>query len=90
LETLRGIPDARITWPSGEDFKNLNNLIAARHPRLTGAFGVMDGLNLAVQTSSDVEIENATYNGWTHSHVVSCVLAFSAEGKLIGNYLVLQ
>ena len=41
----------------------------------------MDGLNLAVQESSDQEVENATFNGWLHEHFVSSVLIFGASGK---------
>ncbi|KAF5348195.1 hypothetical protein D9758_014669 [Tetrapyrgos nigripes] len=54
-----------------------------RHPLLTGAFGSIDGLKLPVQTSSDEEIENATYNGWLHEHYISNVLCFSPEGVII-------
>jgi hypothetical protein len=57
-------------------------LIIARHPRLTGAFASIDGLNLACQTSDDPEIENATYNGWLSAHFISSVLVFSPKGKI--------
>ncbi|KAG1748001.1 uncharacterized protein EDB91DRAFT_1005713, partial [Suillus paluster] len=61
--------------------RELNYLITARHPLLNGAFGTLDGLNLPVQTLSDQEIENATYNGWLHDHFVSSVIAFAADGQ---------
>lgn len=80
LTTLRGMEDARVQWPVDDDFEEWNNLIVARHPLLTGAFGSMDGLNLLVQTSTDQEIENATFNGWLHAHYVSSVFAFSPTG----------
>ena len=80
LSTLRGIQDAGVIWPEGDEFEELTDLVIARHPLLTGAFGTMDGLNLAVQVSKDQEIENATYNGWLHEHFVSCVLAFASHG----------
>jgi hypothetical protein len=41
----------------------------------------MDGLNLPVQTLSDDDIENATYNGWLHTHFVSSVYVFGADSK---------
>ena len=81
LRVLRRLPDAMITWPQGLDFTCLNALIHHRHPLLTGAFASIDGLNLPVQTSSDVDIENGTYNGWLRAHFVSSVLVFSPEGK---------
>ncbi|KAF5376888.1 hypothetical protein D9615_007221 [Tricholomella constricta] len=83
LSVLRQLPESEIKWLEGEEFQENNDLIVARHPLLTGAFGSMDGLNLAVQTSADQEIENATFNGWLHNHFVSSVLAFGATGVII-------
>ena len=83
LDILRRMPDAAIQWPEHhDDFSAYNGMIVARHPRLTGAFGSVDGLNLACQTADDEEIENATYNGWLCEHFVSSVLVFSPKGKL--------
>ena len=81
LKTLLNIEEAGIHWPEGEEFEELTNLVLTRHPLLSGAFGTMDGLNLAVQVSKDQEIENATFYGWLYSHFVSCVLAFASHGK---------
>jgi hypothetical protein len=81
LFTLRHMKDAQIQWPVGEEFQKQNDLILARHPLLIGAFGIMDGLNLLVQTSHDDELESATFNGWLHEHFVSSVFAFGADGK---------
>ncbi|KAG6808001.1 hypothetical protein H0H92_005724 [Tricholoma furcatifolium] len=83
LTILQKMPESEIRWPYGEEFEELNSLVIARHPLLTGAFGTMDGLNLAVQTSANQEIENATFNGWLHDHFVSSVLAFGASGEII-------
>lgn len=80
LSSLRQMRNAQIRWLSGDEFEANNALIVVRHPLLTGAFGSMDGLNLMVQTSSDEEIENATFNGWLHEHFVSNVLVFGATG----------
>jgi hypothetical protein len=81
LETFRSMPDARISWPRGDEFSALNNLIRPRHPLLTGAFASIDGLLLPLQTSSRDDIENATYNGWLREHFVSSVLVFSPCGR---------
>ena len=84
LETLqKDIKEASIQWPLVEEFEELNDIILSRHDLLIGAFGTVDGLNLPVQTAEDVEIENATYNGWLHSHFVSSVLVFSPKGTII-------
>lgn len=42
----------------------------------------MDGLKVPVQVpADDPELENATYNGWLHSHFVTSVLVFAPDGK---------
>jgi hypothetical protein len=81
LEVLRGMPSATITWPRGDEFLELSGYVSMRHPLLHGVFGSVDGLNLPCQVSSDVEMENATYNGWLHSHFVSSVIVFSSKGS---------
>jgi len=84
LATLDSMPEARIKWPTHDsEFEKYTDLIQVRHPRLMGAFGVVDGLNLPVQMSEDDDIENSTYNGWLHGHFVSNVFAFSPEGTII-------
>ena len=52
-----------------------------QHPLLQGVFGSINGLNLPCQVSSDVEMENATYNRWLHSHFISSVIVFSSKGS---------
>jgi hypothetical protein len=71
LSTLQNMYAARIRWPRDDEFENFTQLITARHPLLYGTFGMIDGLNLPVQVSSDPEIENAHYNGWLHAHFKS-------------------
>lgn len=83
LGTLRKMHDARVSWLAGDEFQENNALITVRHPLLMGAFGSMDGLNLPVQTSSDVEIKNATYNGWLSEHFVSCVFVYGGTGNYV-------
>lgn len=80
LKVLRQMPHAAITWPRGDEFLELSGYVSMRHPLLQGVFGSIDGLNLPCQVSSDVEIENATYNGWLHSHFISSVIMFSSKG----------
>ena len=80
LEVLRHVPQAAITWPQGDEFLELSGYVTARHPLLRGVFGSIDGLNLPCQVSSDIEMENATYNGWLHDHFISSVIVFSSKG----------
>ena len=83
LEVLRQMPHAAITWPQGDEFLELSGYVSIRHPLLQGVFGSIDGLNLPCQVSSDVEMENATYNGWLHSHFISSVIVFSSKGSCL-------
>ena len=65
LETLHEMPDAVIRWPQeDQEFQDDSKLIVSHHPWLQGAFANIDGPNLPTQTSDDLDIENATYNGW--------------------------
>ena len=80
LEVLRLMPHTAITWPQGNEFLKLSGYVSMQHPLLQGVFGSIDGLNLPCQVSSNVEMENATYNGWLHSHFISSVIVFSLKG----------
>jgi len=81
LKVLKQMPSAAIAWPCGDEFLELSGYVSMRHPLLNGVFGSIDGLNLPCQVSSDIEMENATYNGWLHSHFVSSVIVFSSKGS---------
>jgi hypothetical protein len=80
LKVLRQMPHAAIMWPQDDEFLELSGYVSTRHPLLHGVFGSIDGLNLPCQVSSDVELENATYNRWLHSHFISLVIVFSSKG----------
>lgn len=81
LDTLRTMPECVIAWPQGTQFEEYAALVQARHRLLFGAFGTIDGLNLPCQTAyNDVDVENATYNGWLHEHFISSVLVFAPDG----------
>ncbi|KIM55807.1 hypothetical protein SCLCIDRAFT_30069 [Scleroderma citrinum Foug A] len=83
LSTLQKMPEGQICWPQHDEFDELSQLVTQRHSRLTGAFGSIDGLKLPVQTSEDLDIENATFNGWLSEHFVSSVIVFSSKGEII-------
>ncbi|CCO34818.1 hypothetical protein BN14_08926 [Rhizoctonia solani AG-1 IB] len=80
---LKLIREARIAWPSPADMKQYSDLIHARHPTIKGAFGFIDGLSLPVSTSSDPEVEQATYNGWLHDHRITNVIVFAPDGCIL-------
>ena len=90
LKMLRNIRDSTIQWPQTlQQFENYSYLITARHPRLHGAFATIDGLNLMVEASDDVDVENATYNGWLSEHFISSVIVFTPDSmKFHPRYLL--
>jgi len=86
LETLRVLPDAAIRWPVHDtEFQDDSDLIVAHHPHLDGAFASVDGLNLPTQTSDNLDIENATYDGWLSEHYISSVVVFSPHGECLSD-----
>jgi len=75
-------PVARIAWPGENKMRRLAASVNQRHPLLGGLFGFVDGHKLPVNTSQEHEVENATYNGWDHSHCISNVFCFAADGTI--------
>ena len=45
-----------------------------------GTFATIDGLNLMVETTYDIDVENATYNRWLSEHFISSVVVFAPDG----------
>ncbi|KAI0740008.1 hypothetical protein BC629DRAFT_278976 [Irpex lacteus] len=86
-DVLEVMPEAKIKWPSTEaECEEYARIIQERHNLLVKAFGVVDGLNLLVETSSDEDMENAMYNGWLHGHYVSNIIVFSPKGTSRTHY----
>ena len=74
---------ARICWPSFETQRMWGSHMAAHFPLVPNRFGYVDGKNLHVQEPSDVDLQNAMYNGWLHCVFVTGVLCFGCDGTLI-------
>ncbi|KAI9915032.1 hypothetical protein PsorP6_008415 [Peronosclerospora sorghi] len=51
-----------------------------RESLVTKKFGFIDGKNHQVQQPSRAEFQNAYYNGWLHSELVTGTLAFGVDG----------
>ncbi|KAG8716903.1 hypothetical protein FRC08_008564 [Ceratobasidium sp. 394] len=83
LDVLRNLPAGKIYWPMRQEMEAFSLMIEARYPDLRGAFGFINGLNLPVAASSDPYVENANYNGWLHTHVVSNVIVFAPNGTIL-------
>ena len=52
------------------------NCIKKIYPIIKGRFGFVDGKNYRVQEPSDVDRQNAHYNGWLHAVLITGVLCF--------------
>ena len=53
-----------------------------------GMFAFLDGMKIPLQQSSDDDVQNACYNGWTCNHYVSNILLFTPDGCIV--YAVLN
>jgi hypothetical protein len=90
VKKLRKHALTEIKLPDEEKTKELVELIRQRslvynhgaYP-ITDAFGFMDGLCLPVSCSTEVEEQNAYYNGWHSATTINNILVWSPEGKCI-------
>jgi hypothetical protein len=82
FEALSFVPEARIVWPSFQQQREWRHM-QGFFPLVLNRFGYVDGKNLDVQAPSDVDLQNALYNGWLHCVFVTGVLAFGCDGCLI-------
>jgi hypothetical protein len=80
---LHNMPAAEIRWPKERSLLRFSELIKARHPLLQHAFGFLDGVHLPISRSSNLDMQNAYYNGWCASHYTSNILAFAPDGTII-------
>lgn len=80
---LRRFSDARIEWPSFQEQSSAADCIRAKYPLVPGRFGFVDGKNLSVLQSGDVNKQNAQFNGWLNDCFVTGVLVFDSNGVLI-------
>ena len=60
----------------------LSLLVAKREPGLPSVWSFVDGLNLTIESPSELDIQNAHYNGWLHYTACSSLLLWSADGLI--------
>ncbi|TPX78709.1 hypothetical protein CcCBS67573_g00088 [Chytriomyces confervae] len=82
-KTLKNISDAHIRWPTKSEQRTWAGAIEAKEPLVRNKFGFIDGKNYPVQEPSIVDRQNALYNGWLHSVLITGVLCFGADGCII-------
>ena len=82
--TLKQLHSGRLHWPKHiNDFSTYASLIERRHPRIQNAFGFLDGCHLPIATSSNLDEQNAYYNGWCAAHYTSNIFVFAPDGTII-------
>lgn len=80
---LPHIEDAQIRWPTIAEQRRFAELLEAKEPLVVRKFGFVDGKNFRVKQPSDVELQNAQYNGWLHSVLVTGTLLFGPDGCIL-------
>ena len=81
--TLKKLPLATVTFPNHDQIYEFASAMALRYPSMFGMFAFLDGMKIRVEQSSDDDIQNAYYNGWTCSHYISNIFMFSPDGCII-------
>lgn len=66
-QSLRHVSISKIKWPTKREQCSYAARIEAKYPNIKGRFGFVDGKNFSVQKPSDVDTQNALYNGWLHA-----------------------
>jgi hypothetical protein len=79
-KTLAAMPDAAIRWPTAAEQLEWGALVQEREPIISKKFGFIDGKNYRVQQPTDTDLQNALYNGWLHTVLITGTLAFGADG----------
>ncbi|KAF0685317.1 Aste57867_22762 [Aphanomyces stellatus] len=80
---LRRLPYAAVKWPSKTTQEDWAKLTNAKEPLVHGVFGFVDGKKYRVQRPSNVDLQNAQYNGWLHCAFVTVCLCFGVDGTII-------
>ncbi|EGZ10212.1 hypothetical protein PHYSODRAFT_522767 [Phytophthora sojae] len=80
---LNELPDAAVRYPTKQTQVAWAAAVKAREPLVEGVWGFVDGKNYRVQEPSGVDLQNAHYNGWLHSVLVTGTLCYGCDGTLV-------
>ncbi|KAI9908746.1 hypothetical protein PsorP6_003483 [Peronosclerospora sorghi] len=78
---VSNLTDDEIRWPTAREQLRWASWIAEREPIVQRKFGFIDGKNFRVQEPSCAHTQNALYNGWLHSVLVTGTIAFGGDGR---------
>jgi DDE superfamily endonuclease len=87
LIVLQNDADARVEMPSVERVELLKAIVQARHNLLHDVYAFADGVKLFFESTADLDEQGMFYNGWQHSHFISNLFVFSADGRIISAVL---
>ncbi|KAI9916134.1 hypothetical protein PsorP6_018002 [Peronosclerospora sorghi] len=76
---LDSVADAEVCWPTAREQVEWGRMVENREPLVTKKFGFIDGKNYQVHQPSRAEVQNAYYNGWLHSVLVTGTLDFGVD-----------
>lgn len=79
---LQSLEFCQVRWPDPTSMAQYAAAIHAREPALSMSIGFVDGLNLRVAEPSEIDKQNAYYNGWLSGCYVSNVFVFTPNGKI--------
>ena len=82
LAALYELPEARVQWPTLDEQREWGLLVAQKSHLVTGRWGFIDGKNYRVQKPTNVDLQNAMYNGWLHSVLITGVFCFGVDGTV--------
>jgi hypothetical protein len=80
---LKNLPDARIKYPSLDEQRQWSQLVENKEPLVKKRWGFIDGKNYCVQKPSDIDLQNAMYNGWLHATLITGTLCFGVDGCIV-------
>ena len=74
---------AKVRYPDDATIEEYKAMIERRHPALKDVYATADGLKLYFEKCWDGEAQNKFYNGWLHSHFITNLFVFGADGRII-------
>lgn len=81
-EFLKLDTQARVEFPTPEEFDNFSEQMARRHPKLRNVVGFLDGTTFRVQEPGHPGKQAQYYNGWKHCTTVTNMFAFLPDGTI--------
>lgn len=74
---------AQFKWPSKQHQLEWGQLVNKKYPLVFGRWGFIDGKNYPVEKPTNAELQNAMYNGWLHSTLITGTLCFGVDGTIV-------